>query len=188
MSRVSRCWIALTVVVAVGLPVSAGEKAPQSVLDLVDGVLSPLQTDPVIVAAVKQANKSQRSLEQIRALDEQWRATAGIDDFMRSLLDSECGRHLSDIKAGASYFSEIFAMDQHGAIVAMTDKTSDFWQGDEAKFSESYKNGAGAVHIGEVEFDESAQAYLVQISMPVKHGDQVIGAITVGIDVDLLEQ
>jgi len=49
----------------------------------------------------------------------------------------------------------------------MTNKTSDYWQGDEAKFTESFKGGSGAVHIGDVEFDQSAQAYLVQISVPV---------------------
>ena len=78
-------------------------------------------------------------------------------------------------------------MDNQGANVAMTDKTSDYWQGDEAKFKESYNNGEGAVHISDVEFDDSTQAYLVQVSVPVKDGDAIIGAITVGIDVDRIE-
>ena len=39
----------------------------------------------------------------------------------------------------------------------------------------------------EVEFDDSAQAYLVQVSVPVKDGASVIGAITFGIDVDRIE-
>jgi hypothetical protein len=70
----------------------------------------------------------------------------------------------------------------------MTDKTSDYWQGDEDKFIESYKNGTGAVHIGDIKFDDSAQVYLVQVSVPVKDGDTVIGAVTIGIDVDKFEQ
>ena len=82
------------------------------------------------------------------------------------------------------HFSEIFVMDNLGANVAMSDKTSDYWQGDEAKFKESFKGGAGAVHIGDVEFDDSSQLYTVQISVPVKDGTKVIGAITFGIDVD----
>ena len=59
--------------------------------------------------------------------------------------------------------------------------------GDEAKFKESFKGGAGAVHIGEVEFDDSTQAYLVQVSVPVKDNGKVIGAITFGVDVDKIE-
>ena len=69
----------------------------------------------------------------------------------------------------------------------MTDKTSDYWQGDEAKFKKSYNGGEGAVFIDDVEFDDSTQAYLVQISVPVKDGGNVIGAITFGIDVDQIE-
>lgn len=75
-------------------------------------------------------------------------------------------------------------MDNQGAHVAMTDKTSDYWQGDEAKFIESYNGGKGAVHIADVEFDNSTQAYLFQVSVPVKDGNKVIGATTIGIDVD----
>jgi len=66
----------------------------------------------------------------------------------------------------------------------MTDKTSDYWQGDEAKFKKSYNGGSGAVFVDDVEFDDSAQAYLCQVSVPVKDGAEVIGAITIGVDVD----
>jgi hypothetical protein len=40
------------------------------------------------------------------------------------------------------------------------------------------------VFVDDVEFDESTQTYLVQVSVPVKDGDNVIGAITFGIDVE----
>ena len=40
----------------------------------------------------------------------------------------------------------------------------------------------------EVEFDDSAQVYQVQVSVPVFDGDTVIGAITFGVDVDAVEQ
>jgi hypothetical protein len=57
-------------------------------------------------------------------------------------------------------------------------------RGDEAKFKKSYNGGQGAIFVDDVEFDKSAQAYLVQISVPVKDGDTVIGAITFGVDVE----
>jgi hypothetical protein len=75
-------------------------------------------------------------------------------------------------------------MDNQGANVAMSDKTSDYWQGDEAKFTKSYNGGKGNIFVDEVKFDNSTQAYLVQVSVPVKDGDKVIGAITLGINVD----
>ena len=53
----------------------------------------------------------------------------------------------------------------------MTDKTSDYWQGDEAKFKKSFNGGAGAVFVDDVSFDKSSQTYSVQVSVPVKEGD-----------------
>jgi hypothetical protein len=103
---------------------------------------------------------------------------------MSALMESECGQHLRQLLQSEPYYAEIFVMDNQGANVCMTDKTSDYWQGDEAKFTESFKGGAGAVHISDVKFDDSTQAYLVQVSVPVKNGDKVVGAITLGINVD----
>ena len=102
-------------------------------------------------------------------------------------MDSECGKHIRGIQDSADYYAEIFVMDNQGANVAMTDKTSDYWQGDEAKFQKSFNDGKGAVFVDDVEFDDSTQAYLVQVSVPVKDGGQVIGAITIGVDVDKVE-
>jgi len=165
---------------------SAGEKAPQKVVDLANSTLVQLGSDEVIIKAVKAQNAEGKTLEQIKAKDREWQATAGIADYMKALMDSECGKHLGDIQKTAPYYAELFVMDNQGANVAMTDKTSDYWQGDEEKFTESCKGETGAIHIGDVKFDESTQAYLVQVSVPVKDGGEVIGAITIGIDVDKL--
>lgn len=42
-------------------------------------------------------------------------------------------------------YAEIFVMDNQGANVAMSDKTSDYWQGDEDKFVRSFAGGEGKV-------------------------------------------
>lgn len=164
--------------------VDAGEKAPRKIVEYAQAKLVKLGADPVIVKAVKAENAKGKSLDQIKEMDKKWMATPGVADFMKALMDSECGKHLKAIQASAPYYAEIFVMDNQGANVCMSDKTSDYWQGDEDKFIESYKGGAGAVHIGDVKFDDSTQAYLVQASVPVKDQDKVIGAITIGINVE----
>jgi hypothetical protein len=77
-------------------------------------------------------------------------------------------------------------MDNQGANVCMTDKTSDYWQGDEAKFKNSYNGGKGSIFVDDVEFDDSAQMYVSQVSVPVIDDGKVIGAITFGVDVENL--
>jgi hypothetical protein len=166
---------------------SAAEKAPQKVIDLANSVLASIGTDPIIIDAVKAENTKGKTLDQIKDMDQKWRAHAGIADYMQAMMTSTCGKYLRTIQGSSSYYAEIFVMDNQGANVAMTDKTSDYWQGDEAKFKESFNDGKGAIFIDDVEFDDSAQAYLVQVSVPVKDGDNVIGAITFGIDMDKIE-
>ena len=168
--------------------VSAEQKAPQKIIDLANTTLVKLGVVSVIVKAVKTENAKGKTLQEIKEMDKKWRATPGVADFMQTLMESECGQHLRRLQQTTPYYAEIFVMDNQGAIVCMTNKTSDYWQGDEAKFLETYKGSSGTVHIGEVEFDDSAQANLVQVSVPVQDGDRVIGAITIGIDVDKMPQ
>lgn len=163
------------------------EEAPKKIKDLAQNKLAAYGKDPVIVNAVKAENAKGKTLDQVKAKDKEWIATAGIADNMQAIMGSECGTYLRSIQKSAPYYAEIFVMDNQGANVAMTDKTSDYWQGDEAKFKKSFNGGAGAVFVDKVEFDDSAQAYLVQVSVPVWDGGQAIGAITFGIDVDKVE-
>jgi hypothetical protein len=175
--------IGLILAVGSGI-VYAGEKAPQGIVDLANSTLVKFGNDPIIVRAVKAENAKGKTLAQIQELDKKWMATPGITDYMKALMENECGKYLRKIQASAPYYAEIFVMDNLGANVAMSDKTSDYWQGDEAKFIKSYSGGKGAVFVDEVKFDNSTQAYLVQVSVPVKDGNKVIGAITFGINVD----
>jgi hypothetical protein len=166
----------------------AAEEAPQKVVDLANSKLVKLGSDPAIVKAVKDENAKGKTLAQVQELDKKWKATPGVADYMSAMMDSECGKHLRSIQDGSSFYAEIFVMDNLGGNVCMTDKTSDYWQGDEAKFKESYKDGKGTVHISKVKFDDSTQAYVVQVSVPVVDDGDIIGAITIGVDVDKIEQ
>ena len=171
----------------IGSGIGFAEEAPQAVKDLANSKLADFGSDAVIVAAVKKQNDMGKSLSDIQAMDKKWQDTAGTDAFMESLMSSEYGKHLVGILESAEYFAEIFVMDNQGANVAMTAKTSDYWQGDEDKFKKSFAGGAGAIFVDQVKFDDSAQAYLVQISVPVLDGGKAIGAITFGIDVDKVQ-
>ncbi|MEW6236063.1 MAG: cache domain-containing protein [Candidatus Omnitrophota bacterium] len=168
------------------------EKAPQKVIDFGEKELVKWGYDPIIVKAVKEENAKKKTLEQVKAMDEKWTKTPGIADYMKAMMESECSKHLiTKLLKSQPFFDEIFVMDNLGANVAMTDKTSDYWQGDEDKFKKSFNEGKGGIDIGDVKFDDSTQAYLVQISVPVKEvvdketkKEIVIGAITIGINID----
>ncbi len=187
MRTLTRVLVLSLLAAVPGVSLAADEEAPASVVKMANAELSALGADPIIVAAVKAENAKGKTLEQIQATDQEWQKTAGVTPFMKAMMESPCGQYLRKMQEAKPFLAEVFVMDNLGANVAMTDKTSDYWQGDEPKFTESYKAGKGAIHISKVKFDDSTQSYLVQVSVPVKDGDQAIGAITIGVDLDALE-
>lgn len=151
--------------------------------------------DPIVVNAVKDANKkAARSADEIARLDAKWMATEGVDEWIGGFIKNPCAdylRGLQGIREGKiTMYPEIFVMDKQGCVVAETNRTSDYLQGDEDKFIKSFANGQGAIFIDEPTFDESSRTYSVQVSVPVIDPDTktAIGAMTVGIDLDALGQ
>jgi hypothetical protein len=84
--------------------------------------------------------------------------------------------------------TEAFVMDAKGMNVGMCDATSDYWQGDEAKWQKTYSVGPDAVFVDDVEQDESTQKFQVQTSITVVDpaSGKAIGAMTVGLDAESL--
>lgn len=130
-------------------------------------------------------------LAQIEALDQTWRAEVGQPNTptISPVLENAAAGFLREqVAAYGGQITEIFIMDAQGLNVAASDVTSDYWQGDEAKHSETYANGAEGFHISDIELDESTQRYQGQVSFTLVDptSGAPIGAMTVGIDADSL--
>ena len=128
---------------------------------------------------------------RIDELDQAWRAEVGMSNAptISPVITNAASDFLREqVAASGGQITEIFIMDAHGLNVAASDVTSDYWQGDEAKFSETHGVGPGAVHISDVELDESTQRYQGQISLTIVDPStgEPIGAMTVGVDAESL--
>ena len=144
--------------------------------------------DATIIDAVKAQNAKYAGISEsdVIDLDKKWRA----DDqsLIQPTLENALSNFLkSKLEESDGQFTEIFVMDDKGLNVGQSALTSDYWQGDEAKWQETYAKGAGSIHVSDVDFDESSQTYQVQISTTISDGDTVIGAITLGVDAEMLE-
>jgi hypothetical protein len=152
-------------------------------LQKVDGVMPALRrmaADPELIQAVLAQNARHIPLATIREQDETWRASPMLTPFKQRVLDTACSRVLNRYRERLGVIvAEAFAMDEQGALVGSTRRTSDYWQGDEAKFQVPYAKGQPLRE--KPFFDESSQAYVIQVSLPVRDGARTIGAITVGL-------
>jgi hypothetical protein len=144
--------------------------------------------DKAIIKAVKAQNKKGMTLFDIKNTDGAWRGLKeGKLAIMDELMSNDCAKAAQALLESRSYIMEIFVMDNQGANVCMTDKTGDYWQGDESKFVKAYNGGIGSIFVdGEIEVDEATRANITQVSVPVMSKGKAIGAMTIGVYVDYL--
>ena len=65
--------------------------------------------------------------------------------------------------------------------------TSDYWQGDEPKFTNAFTNGKGNTYIARPQKDKSTGEIISQVSVPVMSDSKAIGTLTVGVRPDKLK-
>ncbi len=142
--------------------------------------------EPVIVKAVEKQNAENLSMQVITQRDTAWiavsRRNGSPDSFMKSVFLQPAGAWLREQnRASAGRYTEAFLCDNKGANVAVSDYTSDYWQGDEGKWIKSFNDGSGEVIIGQGKWDKSSNTVQVQISVPVMSGGKAIGVLVVGV-------
>ncbi len=147
----------------------------------------------ILIDAINAQNTRTSAYDQaqIDSLDQAWRAEVGqtVTPSIEPVLDNAASAFLRDqVLSSEGRITEVFIMDARGLNVAASEVTSDYWQGDEEKFSETYMVGPNAMHLSDVELDESTQRYQGQVSVTLTDPatGQPIGAITIGIDAEAL--
>ncbi len=125
----------------------------------------------------------EENLRRMKDMDIDW-VISGWPRLKDSLLNSDSSEVLRDIqKSKKNILSEIFITDRSGALVATTNKTSDYFQADEEWWQRSYNNGLGAVYATAMEWDESSDTYGFSIACPIVGAQaRVIGIMKVVID------
>jgi hypothetical protein len=173
-------------------PAAANDFLP-AIQSYLDSDIRAWTADPRLAEAIAAQNAMTSAYSQadIDRLDLAWRAEVGSDDseLIGGVLDNAAADFLREVvTTSGGVITEVFVMDAQGLNVAASSVTSDYWQGDEEKFTATFRVGPDAVHISEVELDESTQSYQAQVSLPMTDpaSGAVIGAITVGVDVERL--
>ena len=173
-----------------GMAVADDAQYVGPIKEFVAAKVSPWLSDPAVIGAIKDQNGKTAAYSDadIQKLDKQWRAE--VDAPAKPLIDSVLKDPLSAFlakkkEAAAGIITEVFVTDAKGLNVGQSDVTSDYWQGDEAKWQKTFLVGPDAIFVDKVEKDESTQALQSQVSVTIKdETGKAIGAITLGINVD----
>lgn len=160
-------------------------------------VVKELQTmlkNPVVIASIRARNEERKGIsqDQIDALDALWkkeRETDGTQPTITAALGSPLSTFLLRKQAASKgLYSEIFVMDLNGLNVGQSSITSDFWQGDEAKFQKTVPLGANTVFIDQAEYVDSIGIWVAQVNMTLDDNGEVIGSATIEVNLTELQR
>lgn len=193
MTSMGSAALALVLALGVSLPVRAEGGHVAEIRAYFDSEICGWLADPAIVTALVAQNADHAAItkEKIDELDLEWgmQATAIDQPFVRKILDSAISKFLTEKKSASDgLITEVIVMDAKGLNVGLSDVTSDYWQGDEPKWRQTFAVGPGALYIDKPEKDESTQTLQVQVSATLTDpaSGAPIGAITLGINLDKL--
>ena len=187
-----RLLLAAASTVALSGAVAAAEPAKPDIQKLVTpDVIKEIRTwieSDIVRISIDTQNKRLSKLDQatIDTLDQQWVKERESEDkpLIAATLSNPLSIYLSRMQGRSlGLYAEIFIMDQNGLNVGQSSITSDFWQGDEAKFQKTYDVAPDAVFIDEPEFDDEMKVWRGQVNFTVTDTDgKSIGAATVELN------
>jgi hypothetical protein len=138
-------------------------------------------SDATLVAACRAQNAGE-SGEVAEMTQDKWAKLTVIDPFVRSFTKNAAGAFLKSKKD--DLITEAFASSESGKKVAFLSKPTNWSHKGKPKHD---KPIAGNTWQGSIEVDESTGSQQLQVAVPVKDGDQVVGSLVVGLNVSKLK-
>ena len=136
---------------------------------------------------LKAANaKSTSDPVYLALLDEQWQAAKDdADPIIHDALNNNVAYELREYQGRFPEFVEIFLTNKYGGNISSTNRTTDYYQADEAWWQSAWNNGMGGIYISQPQLDESTGFYAIDIAMPVyyENSSEIIGILRATVDV-----
>lgn len=155
-------------------------------------LLRTLALDAFFEAQLEIANVGQDKIlteTEIQQLDSQWETAVANNDnadlLVGRVLYHSISAQLRRFQREFPQHAEIFLTDEQGLVVAATNRTSDYYQGDEEWWQTAYRE---RIYIGQPEYDESAQSNVIIVAMAIREdrSQRVLGILRTSLNLDSL--
>lgn len=137
-----------------------------------------------VARCLELANEQNRYTQaEIAQHDIEW-IESGPDgtELMQALLASDGSAFLAASADGNTKWIEVFLIDSKGCIAATNLRTSDYYQGDEAKWQKVTGESPMDYYVDDIGYDESTRRYLHHYSVPIHdQSGQLSGVLVVGL-------
>lgn len=147
------------------------------------------------VSQIIEAGPRQESYTDVMTIDSQWQALAplAIPEMAASILALPGSKALHAWQQShRGLVTEVMLVNDMGTLAAMSQLTSDYWQGDEPKFQKVIDNRETTpgndrpLYLSPIRYDKSAARFQVTASTPVLSASRepAIGVIVIGLSIE----
>jgi signal transduction histidine kinase len=123
------------------------------------------------------------SEQQRKELDLRWPSLDKNEPMYRRVVSNVTSGILNVILEKEGNLAEILVTDRFGQLVAATHRTTDYFQGDESWWLDTYNDGQGRVVITDVAYDRSADVWGVSVCLPIMQRGQLLGIVKAVLDI-----
>ncbi|NHZ72190.1 MAG: GAF domain-containing protein [Aquificales bacterium] len=158
--------------------------------------LEALSTNQIIIQGAQEKNASYADSDdppsrQIAIATGQWADTTEEDEIVKSILENDIAADLNRFQTLFPDNVQLLVTDKYGAQIAATQRTRDYFKGDESWWADTYARGFGSTYIGEPTYDSRSRAYSIIMAIPI-HGTtedgsgEIIGVLQTIVSLDAL--
>ena len=111
------------------------------------------------------------SAAEIEAIEARWPWLDGSTEPLARILDNPASKELREFRDFNPLYAEILMTDRHGALVAATGKTTDYWQADEEWWQVCATGDIRTLWLDGIHYDASAGVHSIDIGVAVVDPD-----------------
>lgn len=120
---------------------------------------------PTLRQAAVAAAATPFDLEAIQETDLAWQRSGVPEPFVFDVLENDASDFLRTLVRNDPVYSEILLADRQGRLAAASNVSTDYFQADEEWWIDV--RNTGRLQMSDVRYDDSAQTYVIEISVPV---------------------
>jgi signal transduction histidine kinase len=148
--------------------------------------IRPLWLDFAEQSNLKYKGMNNEAMQRyFKDMDKAWLEARENSPLLNEYLKNRVGISMQDIKNVRKTTAELFITDKFGGLVASSNKTTDFYQADEAWWREAYNGGKGKIYAGDIELDASSGCWVIPIAVAMKNeNNEVVGVCKEGLSLE----
>jgi signal transduction histidine kinase/HAMP domain-containing protein len=119
------------------------------------------------INASYESRSPQEREEHFKEMDRKWADPSAVG--LENYLDRSMTSRLKNFVNTEERLAEVFLTDRYGGLVAASDRTTDFFQADEAWWQDTFNGGKGRETVRDVAWDDSSKTLGIDMAIPIKN-------------------